>query len=268
MNKTKKQLVEEQFHDEYALTIDPKTINIYENFSLAAQENRYARSIFTKVKGKKILDLGCGFGETAIYWAKKGAEVESVDISEESIKLAQRLAKKFKVTKNCRFQPMATENLRFPANYFDFVFGNGVLHHIDIPKSIKEVNRVLKKEGKAVFVEPLAYNPAIDVYRQIADKVRTPTERPLTFAVINKMKKYFPNVKHTEFHFFTLLMFVWFFLIDRVNPNRERYWRKILKVKGFQKSTLRFLITLDSIVLKLIPPLRYLCWNTVIELKK
>lgn len=267
MSTTKKQLVEEQFHDNYAKSVDLKTITINENYSLAAQENRFAKSIFGNFKNKRILDLGCGFGETAIYWAKKGAIVDAVDISQESVNIGKKLAKKFKVAKSCKFQQMASENLQFPDDNFDYVFGNGVLHHVEIEKTSKEINRVLKPGGLAVFIEPLAYNPVINVYRQIAEEVRTPTEKPLTFNEINQMKKHFTLVKHREFQFFTLLIFIWF-LLSKISPNKERYWRKILKVRGRQKTVLKLLISLDNLFLKFVPPLRYLCWNTVIELQK
>lgn len=266
--KTKRQVIEEKFHDEYAQQVNVNDISIRENFSIAAQENRKAKEIFGELKGKKILDLGCGFGETAVFWALNGAAVEAVDISSKSIDVAKKLAQKNRVSKVCHFQQMAAENLKFPNNYFDFVFGNGVLHHVDIQKSSQAIKRVLKKGGKAAFVEPLSYNPVIGVYRMIADKVRTPTERPLSFQDIEKISKYFQTVKHHEFQLSTLLIFIWFFIVSQVNPNKERYWRKILQVKGNLKNILKVLISLDKIILRTFPPLKYLCWNTVIEIKK
>lgn len=268
MKKTAKQIVEEKFHDDYASGQDLGDLNVWENFSLAAQENRYARGVFGKLRGKRILDLGCGFGETAIYWAKKGAKVEAVDISLNSIKLARRLALKHSVSDKVCFQQMPAENLKFSGSYFDFVFGNGVLHHVDIDRTVREVYRVLKPSGVAVFVEPLAYNPVINIYRSIADRVRTPTERPIFLSDIKKTKKVFKNLRLRYFQLFTLLIFLWFFLVSRVSPNEERYWRKILKVKGVQKSMLKILILADKIFLKIFPPLRPLCWNIVIELRK
>lgn len=268
MEKTKKQIIEEKFHDHYASSTSVKDINVAENFSYAAQENRKALKVFGKLTGKNILDLGCGFGETAVFWAKKGALVEAIDISSESISIANKLAKRHKVSNRCNFQQMTAENLNYKNEYFDFVFGNGVLHHVELLPSLKEIKRVLKKDGKAVFVEPLAYNPIINVYRNIADEVRTPTERPLTFKKIKNMKDYFKKVDHQEYQLFTLIIFIWFFIFSRINPNKERYWRKILQVKGTLKIILKILISIDNKILRLISPFRYLCWNTVIILTK
>lgn len=266
--KTKKQLTEEKFHDHYAAGVKLEDVDVAENFSYSAQENLFALKSFGNLRGKRILDLGCGFGETAVYWAKKGAIVEGVDISSESINLAKKLAKKYNVTKTCNFAQMTAENLKFKSSYFDFAFGNGVLHHVTLEPSAKEIWRVLKKGGHAVFVEPLAYNPVISVYRKIADEVRTPTEKPLTFKEINSLKKIFKHVEHREFELLTLSMFIWFFIVNRVSPNADRYWRKILRVRGTQKKVLKFLIKMDKYILTLVPPLRYLCWDTVITFKK
>ncbi|MCR4324827.1 MAG: class I SAM-dependent methyltransferase [Candidatus Curtissbacteria bacterium] len=266
--KTQKQTIEELFHDKYASSVKLEDLNVEENFSLAAQENRSAEKMFGDLEGKRVLDLGCGFGETAVYWATKGAKVDAIDISSESIELAKKLATKYKVSKNCNFKQMAAEDLKFKDNYFDYVFGNGVLHHVQLMEAGKEIKRVLKKGGRAAFVEPLKYNPVINVYRRIANEVRTPTENPLGFGDINKLKTVFPHVKHSEYEMLTLLIFVWFFIVSRVSPNEQRYWRKILRVTGPLKLILGSLIFLDKIALSLIPPLRYFCWNTVIELRK
>ncbi len=268
MKKTQRQIVEEKFHDTYAASMDLKDVNIRENFSFAAQENRMARNTFGNLKGKKVLDLGCGFGETAVYWALKGADVEAIDISSKSIALAKKLAAKNKVWKNCKFQTMTAENLKFKDQYFDYVFGNGVLHHVDLNKAAKEIYRVLKPGGKGIFVEPLAYNPIINIYRIIADTVRTPMEKPLTFKQIDSMAKFFTTVAHREYECLTLIIFVWFFIVARISPNEERYWRKILTLRGSQKAVLKVLINLDKILLKLLPPAKYFCWNTVVEVVK
>ena len=45
-----------------------------------------------------------------------------------------------------------------------------------------EIRRVLKPGGRFFSYDPLAYNPAINVYRKMATEVRTPDEQPLTRA--------------------------------------------------------------------------------------
>lgn len=268
MKKTKRQQIETVFHDEYAATVDIETINIYSSFSQAAQEHRHAHRLFKDVKGKKILDLGCGFGETAVFWARLGAYVEGIDISSGMIAISKKLAKKNGVSQSCRFREMAAEKLDFSDNTFDFVFGDGILHHVEYNKTLKEVKRVLKPKGRAVFIEPLAYNPVINIYRSLANRVRTSAEKPLTYRDLSEMKKIFPNLQHQEYECFTLFIFLWFYIVEKIDPNKERYWRKLREIETPLKSIHTILMTIDRFTLRLIPPLRRWCWNTVIELQK
>ena len=268
MNYTNRQRNEKEFHDRLATSLSYESIDIMQAFSVGAQENRLARTLFGDLSNKRILDLGCGYGETAIFWALCGAHVDGVDISKGMVALARKLATKYRVLRQCHFQQMAAEKLLFPARDFDFVFGQSVLHHVDICASVDQVRRVLKKEGMAIFVEPLSYNPLINLYRRLADRVRTRDETPLTFKDVNKLKSIFTSVEHREYHFLTQFIFIWFFVAGRIHPNQERYWKKLLQVRGGLKILLRILILADKIILTIFPPLRYLCWNTVIILKK
>ena len=163
---------------------------------------------------------------------------------------------------------MAAESLEFPDESFDFVFGNGLLHHVDIEAALREVYRVLRKKGKAVFSEPLAYNPVIQIYRRMARNVRTPTERPLTLHDIHTMERVFPRVKHTEYQLCTLLIFVWFHFGLGISPSEQRYWKKIIEESERWQKPFERLQRLDHWLFKLLPPIRYLSWNTVIELEK
>lgn len=264
---SKRQRSEKKFHDDLAKSIDINNISVENAFSIGAQENRFARRLFGDIKNKRILDLGLGYGETAVYWAMNHASVYGVDISPGMVKIAKRLARKYRVSRRCRFRQMAAEKLLFRDNYFDYIFGNSVLHHVDIPTAAYEVKRVLKKGGIAVFVEPLMYNPLINIYRRLADKVRTPDEHPLSFKDLSALKKVFRVVEHREYQFLTLIIFVWFFAVGRIDPNQERYWKKLLRLDGGLKLLLHILVVLDRMVLTLFPPLKYLCWNTVIILR-
>ena len=268
MRLNKRQQHEKLFHDSYAARSTLLDVDLDAQFSPAAMEHRYAKRIFKDVKGKKVLDLGCGFGETAVYWAREGADVEGIDISPGMVAIAQKLVQNYAVTKNCHIQQMAAERLDFPSNSFDYIFGDGILHHVDFMHTLKEVKRVLKDGGIAIFVEPLAYNPVINMYRTMALEVRTDEERPLRFDDLQSMKTIFPTLKHREYHFFTLGIFLWYYCVNRIHPNQERYWRKLRKTDGVLGVVLQLLSAIDTITLSLCPPLRKLCWNTVITLRK
>ncbi|OHB97746.1 MAG: hypothetical protein A2W74_10070 [Planctomycetes bacterium RIFCSPLOWO2_12_38_17] len=260
-----KHVSEETFHDKWAKEINPSELLVYETFeSITAVENKYALSTFGDIAGKALLDLGCGAGETSVYFALKGAKVTAVDISAEMLKITEKLSNQYGV--NVITIRSVVEKLEFPNSSFDYVFGNGVLHHVQLNQSIKEIKRVLKPNGKAIFVEPLNHNPLIHVYRILAKNVRTPTEHPFEFKDFKLVKKHFGRVTHREFWLFSLLIFV-IFLCKGAHPSRERYWKKIIVEGEKYKKSYTFLKKIDDFILKLFPFLGRFCWNTVIVLE-
>ena len=109
---------------------------------------------FDGFKGKKILDVGCGTGRNLRVYARNGAIVTGIDISDKSIEIAKE---NFKVSKlhgdllicDACFLPFNDES-------FDMVSSIGVLHHIpDVEKAVSEIYRVLKKDGR---LKVLLYN--------------------------------------------------------------------------------------------------------------
>jgi SAM-dependent methyltransferase len=259
--------IEEKFHDRWARDFRLDEILVRESFEAeTAAENRFALDAFAELQGKMILDLGCGAGEAAAYFALRGARPVACDISGEFLKLAQEVFRRNRVDINV-FK-MRAEELGFLGGSFDFVYGYGILHHADIEATVSEAHRVLKKNGIAVFIDPIAYNPLIRIYRILARGVRTPTERPLNFCNIRRMKRIFKEVRHKEFGLFTLLIFLHFYFLRHWSPSKVRYWRKLISEGGKYKLVFRALKKVDDILLKFIPVLRYLCWNTVVVLVK
>lgn len=258
---------EEKFHNKWAESINLKNITIFQAFQgPVSPEYHLAIKLLGQIEGKKILNPGCGAGEETIFLASRGASVCAADISEGMLNIVKKLSEKFKFQNQISLHKVDVEKkLDFPDQSFDFIFGNSILHHVSINKAILQLSRVLKKGGKAVFIEPLAYNPIINYYRKIANKVRTPDEHPLKKADIDVIKKRFKYVNHYEFHFLTLLIFCYFFIIERVHPNKDRYWKKIIREGEKYKKAFRILHSIDKIILKIFPPLRWLCWAIVIE---
>lgn len=260
---SKRQDIERDFHNQWAQQVNLDELLVEPSFEAAtALENRYALELLQPLKGKKILDLGCGAGETSVYFALQGASVTAVDISEEMLELVKQLADRHGASLTT--QHAVAEQLPFKDETFDLVFGNGVLHHVEFEPTIKELHRVLKAGGKAVFVEPLCYNPVIEIYRHLAKTVRTPTEKPFSFGQLKHMNETFHKVHHREFWLFSLLVFIYFFLIERSNPSKERYWKKVIEDSERLEWLFLPLKQLDDKVLTACPCLGYLCWNTVI----
>ena len=105
---------------------------------------------FKEHKGEKVLEIGCGVGMDSLEYAKNGALVYGIDLTDSAIKLTKE---RFKLN-NLKgdFKTMDAENLKFEDNTFDFVYSCGVLHHTpNTEKAIKEIKRVLKPDRNAVI---------------------------------------------------------------------------------------------------------------------
>ena len=98
-------------------------------------------------KGDRVLDLGCGMGRDAIFFAKMGCETWGIDISSEAI----RKAESYSDSNQTHFSVSDVENMTFKDGYFDAVFSLNVLHitDINVQKSANEIFRVLRKNGIA-----------------------------------------------------------------------------------------------------------------------
>ena len=258
---------EKDFHDQWAKTIRLEDLKVRETFEApTAIENHYALRQLGDLKGKKILDLGCGAGETSVYLAMQGAQVYACDIAEEFLKIAGALAEKHGVRLN--LQQVEASRLPYAEGAFDFVYGNGVLHHVDLLPTAQEIHRVLKPGGKAVFIEPLPYNPLIQLYRWMAKAVRTEDEKPLTFGQLKKAGSFFSSFRHEEFWFFSLFIFFHFFFIRRWNPSKVRYWKKVIEEGENYKEMFSRLERFDRSFLRAFPFMKPLCWNTVLVATK
>jgi len=103
-------------------------------------------SLLGSVRGRRILDAGCGPGLYAKKLIAKGAKVHGIDISEASLDIAMREAPK------AEFQKGSIMKIPFRKKTFDIVLAALVLEHIkDWSKAFKEVYRVLKPKGVFVF---------------------------------------------------------------------------------------------------------------------
>ncbi|MFA6004193.1 MAG: class I SAM-dependent methyltransferase [Elusimicrobiota bacterium] len=234
--------------------------------AVTAVENRWAREQLSPLAGRSLLDLGCGAGEAAVYFAGQGARVSACDISPEMIAVTQRLSARHGASVEAR--TAAAERLPFPDANFDLVFANGVLHHTELLPALREVRRVLKPGGRAAFIEPLRHNPVIAVYRRLAADNRTPTERPLGFPDFSAVRAVFPRFRHREFWLFSLYLFMHFYLVERASPARVRYWKKVIVEASRYEWMFRPLQRLDELALRICPYLGRLCWNTVISVEK
>jgi SAM-dependent methyltransferase len=158
--------------------------------------------------------------------------------------------------------------LDFPDDTFDIVYASNLLHHLPDPMAcIQEMHRVLKPGGKACFWDPLRHNPVINIYRRMATDVRTEDETPLHIDIVKFVQGTFGYTNYDTFWLATLWIFLRFYLIERVNPNQERYWKKIIIEHQRLRPKYQRLERVDQ-WLKQIPLLRKYAWNLAVVATK
>ena len=93
---------------------------------------------FPRWKGKKVLEIGCGIGTDTINFARNGAQVTVVELSDESMKVAQQRAGVFGLSDRIKFVHGNAEQLPalVPPEKFDLVYSFGVIHHSPRPEAI------------------------------------------------------------------------------------------------------------------------------------
>lgn len=254
---------EREFHDHWAQTVSLEELDVRRAFEApTALENRFILKLAGDLRGKRVLDIGSGLGESSVYFALKGAQVTLTDLSPAMVEFAVALGDRHGV----RLEGLvsAAESLDVPENYYDIVYVANLLHHVEDKAAVFQgALRALKPGGKFFSWDPLAYNPVINVYRNMASEVRSDSEAPLTIADIQLAGSYFWNVHHREFWICSLALFLKYYLIDRVNPNQDRYWKRILRETTVGLWWWHPLRWLDE-GLSRIPGIRWLAWNTVI----
>ena len=103
---------------------------------------------FNKWNGKKVLEIGCGIGTDTINFARAGARVTAVELSEKSLDISRKRAKIFRLDKRIKFYLANVEELSkvVPVNKYDLIYSFGVIHHTPHPeKAIKELKKYMSK---------------------------------------------------------------------------------------------------------------------------
>lgn len=200
------------------------------------------------LKGKRILELGCGPGGTAVIFAQKGAQVLAVDLSQDEVEKTIQIAREYGVSDRVRAVVMNAENLACQSEAFDFVFSKSVLVLTDQEIVAAESARVLKRDGKAIFLENLKYHPFVYLYRKLflpySANVRYISQRD-----IERIGRHFSFLDHREFHLLTV---------------GSLFWNTLIKSPGMYRWTLGTLMSIDEKLLAAVPFLRRNCWITAI----
>jgi SAM-dependent methyltransferase len=156
--------------------------------------------------GKTALDYGCGHGMAAVVMARRGAHVTGFDLSPGYVHEAGERARANGVA--VKLLVADAEQLPFADASFDAIWGNAILHHLDLERAGAELHRVLRPGGVAVFCEPWGGNPVLEFARRrlpYPGKHRTPDERPLRSPDLAPLRRDFPGLDVEGFQFLLML---------------------------------------------------------------
>jgi 2-polyprenyl-3-methyl-5-hydroxy-6-metoxy-1,4-benzoquinol methylase len=109
---------------------------------------------FEKWRGKKVLEVGCGIGTDTVNFARHGARVTSVDLSEKSLELARQRAGVYSVQGQVQFYRGNAEELStfVPVEPYDLIYSFGVIHHTPHPDRVLEQLRQFARPGTTVKI--------------------------------------------------------------------------------------------------------------------
>lgn len=244
--------VEQCFHDRQA---QARASSFADNETLLFRDDWYldhetwirpAMERLGEVSSLPVLDYGCGHGMAAVVLARRGARVTALDLSHGYLSEARRRARANDV--HITFLQTDAEHLPFADGSFSRVWGNAILHHLDLRQAARELYRVLQPGGFAVFCEPWGENPLLAWARRrlpYRGKERTPDEQPLRRRHLRVLQEVFPSLQIEGFQLLSMA-------------------RRVLR----SGRILAGLEWCDARLLRLAPSLTHLCRYVVLTLRR
>lgn len=147
-------------------------------------------------KNADILDYGCYDGGMIPRYQRMGPRsITGIGISETGIAKA-----KDTYCDRASFYVGDAHKMPFSDNSFDLVVGRSILHHLYLDIALREIWRVLRPGGNAIFFELLGDNPGAKLLRALTPKARTRDEAALKRADILCAYSLFGSSSHAFFN--------------------------------------------------------------------
>lgn len=180
----------ETFYDKYNYPDGGSKRKEYWKFHLSKHIN------LKELRGKKVLDVGCGTGTISKVLSDLGTDVYAIDYSAKSIEHVNKTYPEIKAKHGNAL------NIQYPDNFFDIVISIGVLHHTpDTYQGFQECIRVCKPNGQIVILlytkwhyYPLLYNSFLFIRGW-----KSPEDMPkILIKSIRKFTEWYYKEKRTE----------------------------------------------------------------------
>lgn len=230
--------------DQHTNSVESDLLLWWEDFYLPVFE--YIIPKMGNLEGKSVLELGTGTGGTATLLAKRGASVTGIDLLPFRLDEAKVRAKHHNVDESIEFALMDAMHLAFPENTFDFIISKSVLVFTDHTRTAQECYRVLKPNGKAIFIENMRHHPLVWLYRKFFIKYSGKLHY-FSIRDIESIGTQFDSLEHSEFHFSSV---------------KSLFWQKCIPISPFYRWSFHLLKVIDYFLLKILPFLKRFCWIT------
>ena len=183
----------EQWHQNFA--------HVFQCPNSLKHEETLKELIRLHVPGKRVLDIGCGYGGSSLDLLQQNASyVHGIDISERLIASAKGFAQENRLDFDLHdvSQPLKGK--------YDVIFGRAILHHLDYREVLERLYLDnLNPGGIMIFMEPLGSNILLKLYWQIAKNAHTPDEKPFMRQDLNWLNHKFNHFTLIPINYFSLL---------------------------------------------------------------
>lgn len=151
----------------------------------------YAYHLLGDIRGKNVVDLGCGDGLNTVILAAAGAKVISVDISDKSLELTGERVRANNVSSNVTLVHSDAATIPVEDGSADRVLCAAILHHVDCVATARQIRRILKPGGIAVFTEPMAGPKIVGMFKHFIPKTDgvSDDEQPLTLVQVHAVSR-------------------------------------------------------------------------------
>ena len=245
---------------DHALRVDRKILEAsLENPAQPFYERRILyratmRALETEpLRGRRILDYGCGPADFGLWLATEGADVTLLDLSPAAIELALKRARASAVAVRGIAAGASRLNMLGDGE-FDLVFACAALHHtLKYPGALEELARIMRPGARLVLAETWGGNPLLKAARKVRARMAGEAEEQGEGMIFSRhelraLDPFFAGLRVEPVNLLAMA--------KRVLRGRfERSWARL---------AVRTLESIDRALLAVAPPLRYWCGEAVV----